>query len=133
MKKKILDTSVLLDHWQKCRSGKPLSEVNLRDVKVWAKELIAFHQSNAIVTPVYVEIMAGTMNRWQLQLTRAFLEAFDCVDDHHVTREDWSQAIRLAQRIPYKPHPRDLGDCLIRAIADRFHYEVWTLDGKFVR
>jgi predicted nucleic acid-binding protein len=45
--------------------------------------------------------------------------------------EDWQEAIRIASRVPRSPAPRQLGDCLIRAIAHRLKYEVFTSDMNF--
>jgi len=48
-----------------------------------------------------------------------------------VLPQDWEEAVRLAQRVSRVPVPRDLGDCLIRAIADRLRFQVFSLDESF--
>ena len=49
----------------------------------------------------------------------------------NVTTADWQEAIRIARRVPRNRKPRQLGDCLIRAIANRLRYKVETLDADF--
>lgn len=132
MKKFILDSSILIAHWRQQRS-KWRGAMSLEGVIGWAKQLMEFHDTKAIVTPVYVEVVAGVTSRHELPLTKAFLGKFERVDKGNIIRDDWDDAIRLAQRIPRHGGPRDLGDCLIRAIADRLRYEVKTLDKKFVQ
>ena len=131
MKKRVLDTSVLIKYWRQCR--RITQATKTADVVNWAKKLIEMHDSDAIVTPVCVEILAGVASRSELQLTRAYLQQFRCIDNQRITSDDWQNAIRLAQWIPRDSKPRDLGDCLIRAIADRLRYEVLTYDRGFPR
>jgi predicted nucleic acid-binding protein len=99
--------------------------------RIWAKEIITRYDTNAIVTPVYIEVIAGVQNQRELQLTREFLDCFQCVDMRRILPQDWNEVIRLAQRIPRNGKPRQLGDCLIRAIANRLRYEVETSDERF--
>ncbi len=87
----------------------------------------------AIVTPVYVEFMCGVRDAHELRLARAFLAAFPILDQGRILRDDWEEALRRAQRIPADGRPRDFADCLIRAIAKRFHCEVLTQDLRFDR
>jgi hypothetical protein len=130
MKRTVLDTSVLLRAWNDLRKG-PLSGVSVRDVRKWARHVIEEYDTDAIVTPVYIEVIAGGMSKHAVALTRAFLEEFRCVDEGKVLPQDWEEAVRLAQRVPRVPAPRDLGDCLIRAIADRLRFQVFSLDESF--
>lgn len=128
--KLVLDTSVLLSWWNTCRS-RCKGELTVALTRQWAQELMRIHNSKAIVSPVYIEVIAGVVQGNQLRLTRAFLEEFDCVDRELVPKSDWQEAKRLAQWIRQSKRPRDLGDCLIRAIARRLHCEVLTFDEDF--
>jgi predicted nucleic acid-binding protein len=130
MKNTVLDTSILINHWRRKRQ-RPLERYRAADVRKWAKELIAFQDTDAIVTPVYLEMVAGVTNRHELDLTRAYLAEFQCIDERRILEEDWDDAIRRAQRVPASGRRRDLGDCLIRAIAERLNYDVQTSDLGF--
>lgn len=132
MAKDLLDASILIHHWYQCRT-KPLRECSVADAEAWAEKLIALEMTKAIVTPVYIELLCGVSSSHEGQLTRAYLNRFQCVDGGHIPREDWEEAIRLAQRIPVTNKPRQLGDCLIKAIAKRLHYRVRTRDKGFPR
>ncbi len=101
------------------------------DVQRWAQELIDLYDTDAIVTPVYVEMVGGATSRQQLELTKAYLSEFECIDAKVVTPADWVETIRLDQRVPARARPRDLGDCLIRAIANRLRHDVMTFDTGF--
>ncbi len=84
-----------------------------------------------MVTPVYIEVMAGATNREDLALFRAFLEPFSLLDNMEISRQDWEQTQRFAERIPRNGKPRQLGDCLIAAIAKRLKCEVISKDTGF--
>ncbi len=127
MEKRLLDTSVLIRHWHRSRT-KPLSDHTVTETVAWAKQLIAFQQTNAIATPVYVEFLAGVTSEHEFRLAKAYLGQFQCVDGGHIPSEDWKEANRLAQRVPPHGKPRQLGDCLIRAIARRLRYRLRTYD-----
>jgi hypothetical protein len=131
-KRLILDTSELLRWWNERRSnfgGMLTPSV----AESWARELIEKHDTNAIVTPVYLEVMAGTRSKKDHEMMRAYLRPFACVDEQKLLPRDWQEALRLAQRVPHDQRPRDLGDCLIRAIANRLSCNVLTLDQGFPR
>src|SRR4051812_5956750 len=129
MKKLVLDSSVLIKHWNQCCSrARSMNALTDADVRKWAKALIGIHDTDAIVTPVVIELLAGTRTSKELHLTRAYLSQFRCVDEQDVTHEDWERAAELAQRIRRDGRRRQLGDCLIRAIAGRLRFEVWTYD-----
>jgi hypothetical protein len=130
MKKSVLDTSVLLAFWHQSR-GRDLGRKTARDARGWARRLQEMYETDAIVTPTYIEVIGGTLTRHELDLTRAYLGEFRRIDAGRVLPEDWEQAIRLAQRIPARRRPRDLGDCLIRAIANRLRHDVVTFDQGF--
>lgn len=130
MRKAVLDTSVLLGWWNDCRSrARGILDVSL--VQKWAQQLIKMHDANAVVTPVRIEVIGGVTKQQDYPLTLAYLEMFRCIDNQRILSEDWEEALRLARRIPRSARPRDLGDCLIRAIATRLKHEVDTRDRGF--
>src|SRR5437660_193519 len=124
MKKVVLDTSVLISFWRQRRAA-ALVNNSAKQAESWGRDLVRLHDTDAIVTPVYIEMVAGTMNRHELSLTKAYLKTFRCIDQGNILSRDWQEAIRVAQRIGRQPLRRDLGDCIIRAIADRLHHEVF--------
>jgi predicted nucleic acid-binding protein len=130
MERIVLDTSVLLRYWRQ-RQARSSSPLTASAVRRWARALIDQYHTDAIVTPVYIEVVAGVRNKQELQLTLAYLGSFQGIDHGHILPEDWKNAIRLAQRVPGKGQPRDLGDCLIRAISDRLRHIVKTHDRDF--
>lgn len=130
MKRRVLDTNVLIRYWRRF-SGGSLVQKTPEDAAGWARRVIELFDTNAIVTPVYLEMVAGTSDQHELQLTLAFLSQFERVDGGDITRADWDEALRLARRVPRNRKPRHLGDCLIRAIANRLRYRVETLDTDF--
>jgi predicted nucleic acid-binding protein len=113
MMKFILDTNILIRHWRR-RYVRPQKKHRAKDARRWAQELIRREGTDAIVTPVYVEMVCGALTEQEARLTQAFLGPFRCVDDQDIPADDWRGAIRLAARPRGKA--RDLGDCLIRAI-----------------
>jgi predicted nucleic acid-binding protein len=127
VKRTVLDTSVLIRHWHRSVS-RHFERLTSDDARKWARDLTEIEEPDAVVTPVVLEIICGVRNARELRLTRAYLEEFRIVDGGKVTVEDWNEARRLAQRIPRDGRPRQLGDCLIRAIARRFKYLVRTFD-----
>ncbi len=132
MLKRVLDTCVLLTHWKQ-RKAAQVGELTLADVERWARELAAIHQGKAIVTPIYIEFLAGTRDSSEQRLAEAYLAEFDTIDKGNIPKRDWDETLRLAKRIPPKGKPRQLGDCLIRAIAKRLKHEVITTDTGFPR
>lgn len=124
----VLDTSVLIRHWRNCRVGQPLIDVNPVQAEEWARKLIQIEQADSIVTPVYLEFVSGARDRTELHLARAYLKPFSILDRGTITAADWNEARRLAERIPPSGRPRDLGDCLIKAVATRLGFEVRTFD-----
>jgi|SRR5208283_5220164 len=126
----ILDTSVLIEHWKRSCGGS-IRASRLVDAKEWADMLIKLRKTNAIVTPVYLEVVCGVRSQHELFLTRAYLGQFRVVDEGKILERDWQEARRVAERVPRNAKPRHLGDCLIRAIANRLKYDVDTLDDDF--
>jgi predicted nucleic acid-binding protein len=127
VKRTVLDTSVLIHHWHRSATS-PLERSTPVDSREWARELIRLEESATIVTPVLIEMLCGARSAHELRLTKAYLDEFRVIDDGKVTTADWDEAIRLARRIPPDGRPRQLGDCLIRAIAKRLKFKVRTFD-----
>lgn len=130
MSARILDTSVLLRHWKR-RSGSSLAGTTPDDAQHWAAEAIDLYRSDAIVSAVYVEFIAGVRSRDELRLAERYLAQFRILDDGQSTKEDWAETKRIARRVPRSGKPRHLGDCLIRATAKRLRRDVYTLDKDF--
>jgi len=107
--------------------------VTERKVRNWAQQVIDLYRSNAIVTPVAIEFLAGFGNAAELRHGELFQAAFDCLDQRDIRTEDWDESYRLARRVPRDGKPRQLGDCLIRAIANRLKREIQTRDTGFPR
>ncbi len=143
MPKRILDTNILIAHF---KGLKPLAERGPSDAEDWARVLIQDKGTNAIVSPVEIEILVGVQDPHELELTEAFLRPFAIIDERRVLPEDWEEARRIAKRVvrydrevprrhrrrPRERNPktesRDFGDCLITAIASRLNCEVITDD-----
>lgn len=130
MRRRVLDTQVLISHWHTCHAqnaGTP----KVTDSEAWAKTLIEIFSTDVIVTPVYLEFVAGTRSTAELGAARAYLAQFRILDQGKILDRDWVEARRLAERVPRDGKPRHLGDCLIKAIANRFRYEVFSTDQGF--
>ena len=130
MPKRVLDTSLLIKQWRSFPSKGP-ADRTCAGMQEWAMRLIDLQCSNLIVTPVWIEVVAGATNREALKQTLAFLKPFKIIDEGRILSEDWTAACQKAQRIPPNGKPRQLGDCLIRAIADRLNCDVSTADESF--
>src|SRR5947209_1207716 len=120
---KIFDTSMLIWGWRTFR-GRSQGPVDAGDAEERARRLIDFHQADAIVTPARIEFVAGARDSQELKVFRAYLATFHNIDGGRILAEDWSEALRLAEWIPRDGRPRQLGDCLIRAIARRLKHDV---------
>jgi hypothetical protein len=93
MKRWVLDTSVLIVFWRRS-VRRPLDEYSPDDARGWARRLIALEETDAIVTPVYLEMVAGTQSQQEARLTRAYLEPFRILDGGRVIDQDWREACR---------------------------------------
>jgi predicted nucleic acid-binding protein len=129
-RRRVLDSSRLMAHWSKRLGGRKggLSNCTREDVIVWARDLAELAGTSAILTPVAIEFICGAKSSHELELYRAFLERFDVIDRGSVTEADWKMAARFAAWVPGDSKPRQLGDCLIAAIARRLGYELLTSD-----
>ena len=130
MSRSLLDTSVLIGNWNRLSRGQIVNKTE-SDGRDWAKRLVVLHKTSNVSTPVVVEFLAGSRNRHELLLARAYLQQFDIIDNGRILQEDWNRARRIAERIPPDGKRRQMGDCLIRAIAKRFNCEVITSDDRF--
>lgn len=135
MRKRILDTNKLINHWtaewNKAKNHR--TQLTKEDTRQWARNLIATVQNDIILTPIYLEFIAGTRSSNELELARAFLQEFNCIDNCEITFQDWREAERYASHVPNDGHPRDLMDCLIKAIAKRLRMDIDTADKRFAR
>ncbi len=143
MPKHLLDSTLLITHFKRIS---PLAEKGPEDARNWAKQLIENKGTNAIVSPVVIEMLAGVRDSHELSLTEAFLDEFDIVDERKIPPQDWELAGIIAKRVVKydrqvprrsrrrdreqnpRTQARDLGDCLITAIALRLNYAVLTED-----
>ncbi len=124
---KILDTNRLIRHWQAARPR------TLAAARQAARDLCQRHGTSAIVTPVVIEFLGGMRDKDELARARAFLSELHIIDEGRILPEDFVNARALAERIPFIFRPRTFADCLIRAIADRLHYDVDTADAGMPR
>jgi predicted nucleic acid-binding protein len=128
----VLDTSELIAQIVvSTGGGHSLSQYTEQDAIVWAEEVIDFRRTNAIVTPVFIELLAGARNAHELKLFRAYLSRFRIIDDGRVVEKDWRLASQIAARVPRDGKRRQLVDCLIRAMSDRLNFEIITRDKRF--
>jgi predicted nucleic acid-binding protein len=126
MARSILDTNRLCDHWRIMPRPQTGNEARQR-----ARMLIQDRKTDAIVTPVRIEFLAGARSKDELALFAAFLDELDVVDRGRIVDEDWRVAENRAKHVRADGKPRQLGDCLIRAIAERLRFEVDTRDRAF--
>ena len=131
MAKRVLDTNVLINHWGRSLGARRIGDVRRSHAVEWAERLRALQGSVVILTPIYIEYVCGQRNRHELDLARAYLGGFEIADRGNVLKQDWEYARRLAERVPRDGLPRQLGDCLIRAVCERLHLEYVTLEIRF--
>jgi predicted nucleic acid-binding protein len=129
MSRRILDTSVLCRHWRVKRAK--AKSFDLAAVQRWARELIDVRETDAVVTPVEIEFVAGAQSARELKLLQTFLACFKNLDQGRISPADWEKAREPAGRVPPDGTPRKLGDCLIYALAIRFRCEVDAHDEDF--
>jgi len=99
MKKFILDTSKLINHWRRRRS-RLLAPPTKESIATWAGELIDLYETDAIVTPVALEFLAGFTTQSELRGAEVFLNCFSCVDALDIREPDWQKARQIVRRIP---------------------------------
>ena len=66
---RIFDTSILISHWWQFSEG--ATKRTRENMGSWAKELVETYGSRQIVTPVYIEMVAGATSSAELTLTQA--------------------------------------------------------------
>ncbi|HEV3005704.1 MAG TPA: PIN domain-containing protein [Pirellulales bacterium] len=125
-----MDTSVLVSHWRHCAGGS-LTGKSRDDASAWGRKLVSLHDTDAILTPIFIEFVSGARSGKELQMAKAYLAALRIIDGGRILSEDWLDAQRRAERVPRNGKPRHLGDCLIAAIAKRLRYDVQTHDTGF--
>ncbi|MBO0699501.1 MAG: PIN domain-containing protein [Zavarzinella sp.] len=130
MPRKILDTSVLIREWN-LRRSKVKGVVTTDLAERWGTKLKLFYDPAFLVSPVPIEFLAGAHTSDELALFRSFLSPFRSLDEGKIPPDDWEQARRFAERIPKDGKPRQLGDCIIAAIALRLHCDVVSFDKGF--
>jgi len=118
MPRNILDTSVLIRVW-KLELSKLKSPLTESLASRWGQSLREFYEPAFVLTPIAIEFLAGSHSSDDLLMYRAFLSPFQLLDRAEILAEDWEQAKRFAERIPKDGKPRQLGDCIIAAIARR--------------
>ena len=99
-----------------------------KDARAVAAARLADHPQDGILTSIRLELLGGTRDQTETHLTTIFLDAFSLFDGGHVLAVDWSEAERLAKRVPASGRSRGAVDCLIRAICQRLHLEIDTDD-----
>jgi predicted nucleic acid-binding protein len=130
MPRKILDTSVLVRHWRmRCAGSR--KDVSLEMATRWGQELCVMYPPAFVVSPVIIEFVAGAREGTELRLFRTFMDPIPSLDQGIIPPTDWVLARKLAERIPKSGKPRQLGDCIISAIARRSRCDVITFDKDF--
>lgn len=125
MPKRLFDTNILIADFHQIR---PFAGKTPGDAEERAKRLIKDREADAILSPVVVEFLCGVLDQHERLLREGYLRPFRVVDELRTLPQDWKEAQRIAKHPGFKPRPRDLGDCLIIAVAGRIHYEVLTYD-----
>lgn len=132
MPRSILDTNVLIEQDRRGRAAL-MRPARVEDCASWARQLIDLRRTNAIVEPIYIDFLCGATSRDELPLYDAFLSQFERVDGGQVLEQDWHRAREIARTIRQLGRRRQLGDCLVRAIADRLRRDVITNEVDFPR
>src|SRR5438045_1938037 len=125
MPRRTFDTNILINHFNRHR---PLDGKNEQGAERWARVLIKDNDTNVILAPVAVEFRCGVLAGHEMGLRGAFLLPFEVIDEDRTLPEDWKEARRLAKHPGYQPRARDLGDCLLLAIAGRLNLQIMTDD-----
>lgn len=86
MPKRLLDSTFLIAHLQRMS---PLAGKGADDARNWAKRLIDIKGTNAMVSPVVIEVLAGVRDSHELALIEAFLEEIEVVDEGTTPPQDW--------------------------------------------
>ncbi len=130
MPRRIVDTNLLIRQFRRLA---PYVDKSPQDAARLADELIRSLDADAILTPIEIEMIAGVVDRHEMTLTEAFLDRFRIIDGRQIGPEDWKEARRIAKHVGPGADRRQLGDCLITAIAARLRYRVATEDQGMIR
>jgi predicted nucleic acid-binding protein len=133
MARRVLDTSVLITHWRRSFERQRSNQILRPQAVECARHLIKLTSSNAILSPVYIEYLCGPQSAKEVENARAYLDQFEIVDHGKILPVDWEESKRIAGRVSRSSPPRQMADCLIRAICNRLHLEPYTLDVQFPR
>jgi predicted nucleic acid-binding protein len=133
MGRRVLDTSILINHWNRSFKGKSSNQIAKRQAVQCARRLIELQDTNAILSPIYVEYLCGPQGAGEVENARAYLDEFEIVDHGKILPVDWQESKRIAGRVSRSSAPRQMGDCLIRAICNRLNLEPFTRDVRFPR
>jgi len=131
MPKRVLDTNALINHWRQCVGDRRLREITARMATGWATQLIGLEGTSAILTPTLIEFACGASSGHELHLGRAYVRPFEVADGGTILKQDWEYALRLAERVPPDGLPRQMADCLMRAICERLHLEFVTREIRY--
>ena len=127
MKRRVLDTNVLLEIWHgRWPGGKPVrsDESAVAEAQKWLKKF----PNDGILTPIRLEFIGGTRDKDELRLAELFLDEFELLDEEIILAEDWDEARRIARRVGRNGRARGAIDCLIRALCDRLNADLYTRD-----
>ena len=127
MKKRVLDTCILIDIWH----GQSASKIRVRSdetARAAARAWLKLRPNDAILTPIQLEFIGGTRDKDELRLSELFLGEFELLDEGKVLVGDWQEAERFARRIKGEGRARDAVDCLILAICKRLNADLDTHD-----
>ncbi len=131
MARRVLDTSILINHWRRTFKGIASNQISERQAIQCARRLIGERSTGAILSPIYIEYLCGPQNEREVRNARAYLDEFEIIDEGRILPQDWIESRRLAGRILRAGGPRQMGDCLIRAICTRLRLDVSTADSRF--
>jgi len=131
MARRVLDANILINHWRRTFGGVIGNQISERQAVQCARQLIDEQRSSAILSPIYIEYLCGPQSAREVRNARAYLEEFEVLDEGRVLPQDWGESKRIAARILRDRAPRQMGDCLIRAICNRLNLDVYTADIQF--
>lgn len=127
VRNRVIDTCVMLDIWH----GRTPSKIRVRSKKTArsaAKKWLESHPNDVILTPIRLELIGGSRDADELQLTLLFLDEFEVLDRGRILDEDWRAAERYARWIRGNGRSRGALDSLMLAVCDRLNADFFTHD-----